>query len=107
MVARWEDVRRIHLIGICGTAMASLAGMLKSLGFIVTGSDYNIYPPMSTLLQDSGIPLFQGFSESNLDPKPDMVVIGNAISRGNIELEAVLNRRFYYTSMPEVLKELF
>ena len=95
------------MVGICGTAMASLAGMLHARGFTVTGSDQSIYPPMSIFLEGLGIPLLQGFSARNLDAEPDMVVIGNAISRGNPELEAVLNRRLNYTSMPEVLKELF
>jgi UDP-N-acetylmuramate: L-alanyl-gamma-D-glutamyl-meso-diaminopimelate ligase len=107
MLPRFEHLKQFHLVGICGTAMASLAGMLHARGYTVTGSDQSIYPPMSVFLEGLGIPLLQGFSATNLDAKPDMVVIGNAISRGNPELEAVLNRRLNYTSMPVVLKELF
>jgi UDP-N-acetylmuramate: L-alanyl-gamma-D-glutamyl-meso-diaminopimelate ligase len=87
------DKKRIHLIGICGTAMASLAGMLNERGFRVTGSDAAAYPPMSDFLRSLGIPVAQPFALENLEPKPDLVVIGNAISRGNVELEHVLDRR--------------
>src|SRR5215210_9105680 len=79
-----------HLIGIGGTAMASLAGLLKAAGHTVTGSDENVYPPMSTGLQQMGISYSQGYRPENLSPRPDIVVVGNAISRGNPELEAVL-----------------
>lgn len=96
-----------HLIGICGTAMASLAGMLKAKGFTVTGSDANVYPPMSTQLESLGIPLCQGYQAENLSPHPDYVVVGNAIPRGNPEVEYMLNERLRYGSMPEVLKEQF
>jgi UDP-N-acetylmuramate: L-alanyl-gamma-D-glutamyl-meso-diaminopimelate ligase len=102
-----SKIKNIHLVGICGTAMASLAGMLQSKGFSVTGSDQNIYPPMSTFLEDRQIKLCQGFSESHLDSRPDLVVIGNAISRGNPEVEFALNQKLHYTSMAEVLKEFF
>jgi UDP-N-acetylmuramate: L-alanyl-gamma-D-glutamyl-meso-diaminopimelate ligase len=102
-----SPVKAIHLIGICGTAMASLAGMLQAKGFSVRGSDQNIYPPMSTFLEEKGIRLFQGFSEENLAPRPDLVVVGNAISRGNPEVEFTLNEKIRYASMAEVLKELF
>lgn len=94
-------------MGIAGTAMASLAGLLKSAGHRVTGSDEGIYPPMSTLLEQLGIPVAEGFRPENLRPAPDVVVVGNAISRGNAELEAVLNERLYYTSAAVVLKEEF
>jgi UDP-N-acetylmuramate: L-alanyl-gamma-D-glutamyl-meso-diaminopimelate ligase len=83
--------RHIHLVGICGTAMASLAGMLKQRGFHVTGSDAAAYPPMSDFLAGLGIPVAQPYCDANLDPRPDLVVIGNAISRGNVELERVLD----------------
>ncbi|MBI4852557.1 MAG: UDP-N-acetylmuramate:L-alanyl-gamma-D-glutamyl-meso-diaminopimelate ligase [Acidobacteria bacterium] len=96
-----------HLIGICGTAMASLAGMLKAKGFCVTGSDVNVYPPMSILLEQLKIPVSQGFNPNNLDPAPDYVVIGNAIPRGNVEVEYTLNNKLRYVSMAEVLKEQF
>ncbi len=83
--------KHVHLIGICGTAMASLAGMLKERGFQVTGSDNAAYPPMSDFLASLSISVSQPFSESNLQPRPDLVVVGNAISRGNSELEYVLD----------------
>src|SRR5437868_11631515 len=96
-----------HLIGICGTAMASLAGMLKARGHVVSGSDEHVYPPMSTMLESIGIPLARGYNSANLTPAPDCVVIGNAIPRGNPEVEETLNRRLLYRSLPEVLKEEF
>src|ERR1700745_4321409 len=96
-----------HLIGICGTAMASLAGMLQARGLVVTGSDENVYPPMSTMLEGLGIRLMKGYAAENLTPAPDCVVIGNAIPRGNPEVEETLTRRLAYRSLPEVLKEQF
>ena len=96
-----------HLIGICGTAMASLAGMLQARGHRVTGSDENIYPPMSTMLESLGINIMQGYKPDHLDPRPDCVVIGNAMSRGNAEVEETLNRRLVYRSQAEVVKEEF
>jgi UDP-N-acetylmuramate: L-alanyl-gamma-D-glutamyl-meso-diaminopimelate ligase len=96
-----------HLIGICGTAMASLAGMLQARGHRVTGSDENVYPPMSTMLQGIGIVLMPGYDAAHLQPAPDCVVVGNAIPRGNPEVEAMLDRRLLYRSLPEVLKEEF
>ncbi len=97
----------IHLIGICGTAMASLAGMLAQRGFRVTGSDAAAYPPMSDFLQSLGISLMQPYAEQNLEPRPDLVIVGNAISRGNVELEYVLDRRIPFRSLPQVLHEEF
>jgi UDP-N-acetylmuramate: L-alanyl-gamma-D-glutamyl-meso-diaminopimelate ligase len=99
--------RHIHLIGICGTAMASLAGMLKERGFHVTGSDNAAYPPMSDFLSSLGIPVSQPFGGANLQPRPDLVVVGNAISRGNFELEYVLDQRIPLRSMPQVLHDEF
>jgi UDP-N-acetylmuramate: L-alanyl-gamma-D-glutamyl-meso-diaminopimelate ligase len=96
-----------HLIGICGTAMASLAGMLQARGAHVTGSDEHVYPPMSTMLASLGIEVRQGYSPSNLTPVPDCVVIGNAIPRGNAEVEETLNRKLLYRSLAEVVKEEF
>jgi UDP-N-acetylmuramate: L-alanyl-gamma-D-glutamyl-meso-diaminopimelate ligase len=96
-----------HLIGICGTAMASLAGMLQARGHRVTGSDENVYPPMSTMLASLGISLMRGYDAANLTPAPDCVVVGNAIPRGNPEVEETLNRKLPYRSLPEVLKEEF
>ena len=81
------EPRHYHLIGIGGTAMGSLAGLLRSAGHTVTGSDENVYPPMSTQLRELGIPYREGYSPDNLEPRPDVVVVGNAISRGNPELE--------------------
>ena len=107
MVDFLRGVGHIHLVGICGTAMASLAGMLQQKGFRVSGSDRNVYPPMSTFLQDRGIPILEGFSESHLSPRPDLVVIGNAVSRGNPEVEATLDEKIPYRSLPEILKEVF
>jgi len=97
--------KHIHLIGICGTAMASLAGLLKQRGFKVTGSDSGVYPPMSDMLAVMNIPIAQPYSAQNLKPRPDLVVVGNAISRGNPELEYVLNERIPFTSLPHVIHE--
>jgi UDP-N-acetylmuramate: L-alanyl-gamma-D-glutamyl-meso-diaminopimelate ligase len=99
--------KHIHLIGICGTAMASLAGMLKERGFRVTGSDAAAYPPMSDFLASLEIPVAQPFSAQNLEPKPDLVVVGNAISRGNVELEHVLDHRIPFCSLPQILHDEF
>ena len=99
--------KHTHLIGICGTAMASLAGMLKQRGFHVTGSDAAAYPPMSDFLAEMGIPLAQPYAEANLNPRPDLVVVGNAISRGNPELEFVLDQRIPFCSLPQMLHDEF
>ncbi|HTZ98019.1 MAG TPA: UDP-N-acetylmuramate:L-alanyl-gamma-D-glutamyl-meso-diaminopimelate ligase [Terriglobales bacterium] len=99
--------KHIHLIGICGTAMASLAGMLQQRGFRVTGSDAAAYPPMSDFLASLGIPVAQPFSPENLNPRPDLVVVGNAISRGNVELEDVLDKRIPFCSLPQILHDEF
>jgi UDP-N-acetylmuramate: L-alanyl-gamma-D-glutamyl-meso-diaminopimelate ligase len=107
--------KHIHLIGICGTAMASLAGMLQERGFRVTGSDAAAYPPMSTFLESLGIPVAQPFAEANLgsqsgshsDPRPDLVVVGNALSRGNVELERLLDERIPFCSLPQILHDEF
>ena len=99
--------RHIHLIGICGTAMASLAGLLQLHGHRITGSDKAAYPPMSDLLRSLGIPILEPYAESNLDPVPDLVVIGNALSRGNPEIERVLDDRIPFTSMAALLREEF
>jgi UDP-N-acetylmuramate: L-alanyl-gamma-D-glutamyl-meso-diaminopimelate ligase len=99
--------RHIHLSGICGTAMASLAGLLQLKGHRITGSDKAAYPPMSDLLHSLGIPIHEPYAESNLAPAPDLVVIGNALSRGNPEVEAVLDHRIPFTSMAALLHEEF
>jgi UDP-N-acetylmuramate: L-alanyl-gamma-D-glutamyl-meso-diaminopimelate ligase len=102
-----HELLHYHLIGICGTAMASLAGMLQARGHQVTGSDENVYPPMSTMLEGLGIGLMKGYNAAHLDPAPDCVVVGNAIPRGNPEVELTLNQRLLYRSLPEVLEEEF
>jgi UDP-N-acetylmuramate: L-alanyl-gamma-D-glutamyl-meso-diaminopimelate ligase len=99
--------KHIHLIGVCGTAMASLAGMLRQRGFRVTGSDAAAYPPMSVFLEELGIPVAQPFDRGNLNPRPDLVIVGNAISRGNPELEFVLDERISFCSLPQILHEEF
>ena len=96
-----------HLIGICGTAMASLAGMLQARGHKVTGSDQNVYPPMSTQLEELGIGILNGYQAENADIGADCTVVGNAISRGNAELEEILNRKLLYRSQAEIVKEEF
>lgn len=96
-----------HLIGICGTAMASLAGLLQQHGYRVTGSDTAAYPPMSDFLARLGIAVAQPFREQNLEPRPDFVVVGNAISRGNVELEAALDQRLPLRSLPQLLYDEF
>ena len=93
----------IHLIAICGVGMASLAGLLQSRGYRVTGSDRNVYPPMSNYLQKVGIPILSGYSAAQLQPRPDLVVIGNAISRNNPEADAVLSQAIPYISFPQAL----
>jgi UDP-N-acetylmuramate: L-alanyl-gamma-D-glutamyl-meso-diaminopimelate ligase len=98
---------RIHILGICGTFMGGLATLARALGHVVTGSDANVYPPMSTLLADQDIEVHEGYDPAHLEPRPDLVVIGNALSRGNPEVEAVLARRLPYTSGPQWLAEYF
>ena len=99
--------KHIHLIGICGTAMASLAGMLQQQGHRITGSDAAAYPPMSDQLRAMGIEPMQPYAAVHLEPAPDLVVIGNAISRGNPELEVVLDRRLPFTSMAALIHDEF
>jgi UDP-N-acetylmuramate: L-alanyl-gamma-D-glutamyl-meso-diaminopimelate ligase len=99
--------KHVHLIGVCGTAMASLAGMLRAQGHRVTGSDTAAYPPMSDQLREMGIAIMEPYSEANLDPRPDLVVVGNAISRGNPELERVLDERIPMTSMAALIHDEF
>lgn len=95
----------IHILGICGTFMGSLALLAKELGFEVSGSDANVYPPMSTQLREAGITLSEGYKAEHLQPTPDVVVIGNAMSRGNAAIEYVLNERLPYVSGPQWLAE--
>jgi UDP-N-acetylmuramate: L-alanyl-gamma-D-glutamyl-meso-diaminopimelate ligase len=99
--------RHIHFIGICGTAMATVAALLKQRGHDVRGSDLNIYPPMSDFLATEGIRIMTGFSPDHISADVDLVVVGNAISRGNAELEAVLDRKIRYCSLPEAIRDEF
>ena len=103
----WLERKHYHLIGICGTAMASLAGMLIQQGHEVTGSDENVYPPMSLELKRLGIAASEGYRPENIIGRPDFVVVGNAITRGNPELEFVLSEKLYYTSMAAVVQDNF
>jgi UDP-N-acetylmuramate: L-alanyl-gamma-D-glutamyl-meso-diaminopimelate ligase len=100
----FPPIRHIHVIGVCGTAMGAVAAMLRDDGYQVTGSDEKVYPPMSTFLKEKGIELREGYRADNLRPRPDLVIVGNAISRGNPELEAALDQRLLYLSLPETLK---
>jgi len=100
-------VKHIHMIGIGGSAMAPLAGMLRERGYRVTGSDAAVYPPASTLLESLGIAFSAKFDAANLTPAPDLVVVGNALSRGNVEVEELLDRKLKYHSLPEILEEEF
>ncbi len=103
----FAGIRSVHFIGIGGTAMASAAVALREKGVQVTGSDQNIYPPMSTFLTEQKVEWMSGYAEHNLAHKPDLVVVGNAISRGNPEAELVLEKKLRYCSLPELLKEFF
>jgi UDP-N-acetylmuramate: L-alanyl-gamma-D-glutamyl-meso-diaminopimelate ligase len=98
---------RIHILGICGTFMGGLAILARALDHVVTGSDANVYPPMSTLLEEQDIVVHQGYDPAHLNPSPDLVIVGNALSRGNPEVEAVLDRRLPYTSGAQWLAEHF
>src|ERR1700742_4855313 len=99
--------KHVHLIGICGSAMASLAGMLQTKGYRITGSDAAAYPPMSDLLKALGILIMEPYAEKNLSPRPDLVIVGNAISRGNVELESVLDQRVPFRSLAETIQHEF
>jgi len=99
--------QKFHFVGICGTAMGSVAAALRERGFEVTGSDESVYPPMSTFLESKGVTLSSGYRPENIPEDADVIVIGNAMKRGNPEVEAILNRKLDYVSLPEVLKQLF
>src|SRR6266853_1435649 len=99
--------QKFHFIGICGTAMGSVAAALQERGFKISGSDESVYPPMSISLEEHEIKLHQGYRAENIPADADVVVIGNAMKRGNPEVEAVLNRKLFYLSLPEVLKNYF
>ena len=102
---RPEKLSHIHLMGVCGTGMASLAGMLKEQGYEVTGSDANVYPPMSLLLESLGIPVFDGYGPGNLSPEPDMVIVGNVITRVNPEAAELSRLRLPYLSFPQAIRQ--
>jgi UDP-N-acetylmuramate: L-alanyl-gamma-D-glutamyl-meso-diaminopimelate ligase len=102
-----SEIKSVHFVGIGGTAMASAAAAMQEKGFAVTGSDQNVYPPMSTFLAGKQIAVMNGYAERNLAYKPGLVVIGNAISRGNPEAEFVLDHKLRYCSLPELLREFF
>ena len=100
-------MKHVHFLGICGTAMGAVASAMARQGYVVTGTDANVYPPMSTFLENEGIQIFQGYNPANIPNDADLVVIGNAMSRGNIEVETVLDKRLRYMSLPETMKEFF
>ena len=102
-----KDIKNIYLIAICGTGMAALAGLLKKAGHNVTGSDANIYPPMSTLLNDAGIKIFPGYKKENISNDIDLIIVGNAVSKTNEEVQAVLDAGISYTSFPAALSQFF
>jgi UDP-N-acetylmuramate: L-alanyl-gamma-D-glutamyl-meso-diaminopimelate ligase len=102
-----KDIKNIYLVAICGTGMAALAGLLKKAGHNVTGSDANIYPPMSTLLCDAGIKIFPGYKKENISGDIDLVIVGNAVSKTNEEVQAVLDAGIPYTSFPAALSKFF
>jgi UDP-N-acetylmuramate: L-alanyl-gamma-D-glutamyl-meso-diaminopimelate ligase len=102
-----QPARHVHLIGVGGVGMASLSGLFKEKGLRVTGSDTGVYPPMSDMLRDSGVEIREGYRPENLKDKPDMVIVGNAISRDNPEAAELLRLGFPYMSMPQALWEFF
>src|SRR5258705_996448 len=102
-----EAPKSFHFLGMCGTAMGAVDVALQEGGFKVTGSDENVYPPMSSFLEKKGIVLMEGYRAENIPADADVVVIGNAMTRGNPEVEAVLNRKLLYLSLPEVLRNFF
>ncbi|MBW2601530.1 MAG: UDP-N-acetylmuramate:L-alanyl-gamma-D-glutamyl-meso-diaminopimelate ligase [Deltaproteobacteria bacterium] len=102
-----ESVKNIHLVAICGTAMAALAGMLKEAGFEITGSDQYVYPPMSTFLSGLGIKIDEGFSPENLSCRPDLVIVGNAVSKDNPEIARMFEEELPYCSLPQALNKYF
>jgi UDP-N-acetylmuramate: L-alanyl-gamma-D-glutamyl-meso-diaminopimelate ligase len=102
-----KTVRHIHLIAVCGTAMGALASMLKEQGYQVTGSDHKVYPPMSDFLRQKGITILEGFSADNLNDPPDLVVVGNAVSRNNPEVQAMIDAGLHFCSMPQAVNHFF
>lgn len=102
-----EGIKTVHFMGICGTGMGSLAGMLKETGLQVTGSDTQVYPPMSTFLESLSIPVFKGYGAVNLEHDPDLVIVGNVITRQNEEAIALAERRIPFVSFPQALNHFF
>ena len=102
-----SNIQSVHFTGIGGTAMASAAAAMQDKGYTVTGSDQNVYEPMASFLAGKKIEVINGYSERNLAHEPDLVVIGNAISRGNPEVEFVLDHKLRYCSLPALLAEFF
>ena len=102
-----KEVKSVHFVGICGTAMASVAALCRDAGYTVTGSDENVYPPMSTFLESRGIRILQGYRETNLDHRPELIVIGNALKRGTPEVERAWDERLNCCSLPELVREFF
>ena len=101
------QLKHLHFLGIAGSGMGTVAAMFRELGLQVTGSDQAVYPPMSDFLRDRGIVFHEGYAQKNLSPKPDLAIVGNALSRGNPELEAVLSHRIPFVSLPELLRGWF
>ena len=98
-----RDPRRVHLIAVCGTGMGSLAGLLVEAGHRVQGSDENVYPPMSTMLRSRGITILEGYRAANLEPRPDLVVVGNIAGAANPEARAIIDLGIEHLSMPQAL----
>ncbi len=101
-----QPFTHVHFLGICGTAMGSVAAALRDRGFVVTGQDAKVYPPMSTFLESKGVEIISGYDSKDI-PAADLIVVGNAMTRGNPAVEAVLNRKLPYLSLPEILKQRF
>src|SRR3954464_2254139 len=104
-----ENLRQVHIIGVCGTLMGAFAAFLKRRGVQVTGSDQNVYPPMSDVLRDAGVELFSGYRAENLEAvggRPDLVVIGNVIRSDNPEARAAIDQGYRYSSLPEAMESL-
>ena len=102
-----ENIRHIHIMGVCGTGMAALAGMLKSAGFEISGSDKAVYPPMSLFLEEMQITVFDGYGAQNLEPQPDLVIVGNVITRKNPEAIGLAKTDIPYLSFPQALAHFF
>jgi len=101
------ETKHIHIMGICGTGMAALAGMLQQSGFTITGSDSQVYPPMSDFLKKIGIGVYNGYGPQNLESKPDLVIVGNVITRKNPESKALSESRIPYLSFPQALSHFY